>query len=155
MEPNRIGRVLGITTRLAAGKIREQAAKVGQPTGPGAAAGVRATGVDASATRTRMAGMGQSAGQAVADGGRRWMRGAGRFGSAMVKPVARAGSILVLQVTGLFFGIFAVFFLSHTLRTWRATRWHGRHAAVYLGLGLLFTWFTASSFWRAKRKQRG
>ena len=91
----------------------------------------------------------------MADGGRRLLRGAGRFGSAMAKPLAHAGGILVLQITGVFFGIFAAFFLSHAWQTGRATRWHDRHAEVYLGLGLLFVWFTVSSFWRAKRKQRG
>lgn len=155
MEPNRIGRVLGITTRLAAGKIREQAAKVGQTAGPSGTTGVGAAGVGPSTSQSRMAGTGQAAGAAVADGGRRLMRGAGRFGSAMVKPVARAGSILVLQITGLFFGIFAVFFLMHTWQMWHMTRWHDRHAQVYLGLGLLFMWFAVSSFWRARRKQRG
>jgi hypothetical protein len=73
----------------------------------------------------------------------------------MAKPLAHAGGILVLQVTGVLFGIFAAFFLSHAWQTGRATRWHDRHAEVYLGLGLLFVWFTVSSFWRAKRKQRG
>jgi hypothetical protein len=176
MEPNRIGRVLGIGARLAAGKIREQAAKVGQAAEPGtgasgSAAANQPAGQTAeksgpaeqvrpavrAASGVRPAARVNSArpATAVADGGRRLMQGAGRFGSAMVKPLAHAGNNLMLQVTGIFFGIFAVFFLSHTWQTWRATRWHDRHAAVYLGLGLLFTWFTVSSFWRAKRKQRG
>jgi hypothetical protein len=170
MEPNRIGRVLGITARVAAGKIREQAAKVGQPAVPGplttgGSAASQAGGRPAEPVRpevraTASARPAQRVDPArpattVADGGKRLMRGAGRFGSAMVKPVVHAGSILMLQITGVFFAIFAVFFLNHAWQTWRATRWHDRHAQVYLGLGLVFLWFTVSSFWRARRKQRG
>jgi hypothetical protein len=73
----------------------------------------------------------------------------------MLQPVTRAGGILVLQISGVFFSLFAVFFLSHTWQTWRAAGWRDRHTEMYAGMMLLFGWFAISSFWRAKRKERG
>jgi hypothetical protein len=159
MQPNRLGRILGIGTRIAAEKIRDRAAQAGQaapaPNRPAVEVGAppmlvgrKALGVAAQILNPRPEA-------AIADGGRRLARGAGRFGGAMLQPVARAGGILTLQISGVFFALFALFFLSHTWQTWRAAGWHDRHTEVYAALTLLFGWFTVSSFWRAKRKERG
>jgi hypothetical protein len=156
MQPKKLGQVLGISARVAAKTIRERAAQaqaasaaspVKAPATP-AAAQVRAASRDAGAAASQAAA-------AAADGGRRLARGAGRFGAAMVGPFARAGSILALQITGVFFAIFAVFFLSHAWQTVRAAGWHDRHGQVYAGLAVVFVWFTVSSFWRARKKGRG
>jgi hypothetical protein len=159
MQPKKLGQVLGITARVAAKTIRERAAQAqaasaahaakasGATTTP-AAAQVRAASRDAGAAASQAAA-------AAADGGRRLARGAGRFGAAMVGPFARAGSILALQITGVFFAVFAIFFLSHAWQTVRAVGWHDRHGQVYAGLALVFVWFTVSSFWRARRKTKG
>lgn len=96
----------------------------------------------------------KSAGAAAADGGRRLARGAGRFGAAMLQPVARAGSILWLQISGVFFAIFGLFFLSHAWQAHRTLGWHDAHTRVYAGLGVAFAWFTVTSFWRAKQRER-
>jgi hypothetical protein len=155
MQPKKLGQVLGISARVAAKTIRERAAQaqvatVTRGSGPAASAAganVAATSRDAGAAASRAAAQ-------AAQSGRRLARGAGRFGAAMLGPFARAGSILGLQITGVFFAIFALFFLSHAAQTLRAAGWHDRHGQVYLGLGLVFAWFTVSSFWRARRKGR-
>lgn len=173
MQPEKLGKVLGIGARVAAKTIRDRAVQAQAASGAKAAA----TAAGASATRapaappakssardgSRSAGVaarptgrnaGTTASQAAAQGGKRLARGAGRFGAAMVGPFARAGGILALQVTGVFFGLFGAFFLSHAAQTLHAAGRHDRHGQVYLGLGLVFAWFTVSSFWRARQKSK-
>lgn len=152
MQPKKLGQVLGISARVAAKTIRERAAQA-QAAGPAKTTGTAALAANAEVKPSLDAGA--TAAQAAAkatEGGRRLARGAGRFGSAMVGPFARAGGILALQITGVFFAIFALFFLSHGAQTIRAAGWHDRHGQVYAGLGLVFAWFTVSSFWRARKK---
>jgi hypothetical protein len=72
----------------------------------------------------------------------------------MLQPVARAGNILWLQISGVFFAIFALFFLNHTWQAHRTLGWHDGHTRVYAALGVAFTWFAVSSFWRARRKEQ-
>jgi hypothetical protein len=152
MEPNRLGRVLGISARIAAKKIGERTAQAGQsvPSPAAAQAAGRAAAAQIGATRKEA----EQAARGAADSGRRLARGAGRFSSALVKPFAHAGGILALEVFGVFFAVFAFSFLAHAWQAAKVTGWHERHAEAYLGVGLLFLWFAVSSFWRAKRKQR-
>lgn len=154
MEPNRLGRVLGIGARVAAKTIRERAAQAGQAAPAGSGARPAAAGTRSSAGPEKRMQSAAAAGAAAADGGRRLARGAGRFGSAMLQPVARASSILALQISGVFFAIFALFFLNHTWQAHRTLGWHDGHTRVYAALGIAFTWFAVSSFWRARRKEQ-
>jgi hypothetical protein len=166
MEPNRVGRILGISARVAARTIRERAAQA-----PGAATPNRAqppasavaaaggTGRPAMSAEARSAprapgAIAAEAATKAAVNGKNLARGAGRFGATMLRPFAHAGGILALQITGVFFALFALFFLSHAWQTVRAAGWHDRHGQVYLGLGLVFAWFTVSSFWRARKRGR-
>jgi hypothetical protein len=158
MQPKKLGQVLGISARVAAKTIRERAA---QAQAASADSGSKVAGKQAPATgaavrpATREAGVvaAQAAANA-AESGKKLARGAGRLGATMLKPVARAGGILALQITGVFFALFALFFLSHGAQTIRSAGWHDRHGQVYVGLGLVFAWFTVSSFWRARQKGR-
>ena len=156
MQPEKVGRVLGIGARVAAKTIRERAAQAqaasAKPSGERGAGSQEPAVRDAS--REARAAASQAA-SAAAVSGKKLARGAGRFGAAMVGPFARAGNILALQITGVFFALFGLFFLSHAAQTIRAVGWHDRHGQVYLGLGLVFAWFTVSSFWRARKKARG
>lgn len=151
MEPNRLGRALGVGARIAAKKIGERAAQAGEklPT-PAAAQNSprRAAQIGVSRDEAR------AAARVAADSGRRLARGAGRFTSTLMRPFAHAGGILALEIFGVFFAVFAFSFLAHAWQAARVTGWHERHAAVLLGVGLVFLWFAVSSFWRAKRKQR-
>jgi len=156
MEPNRLGRVLGVSARIAAKKIGERTAQAGQsvPSAAAAQAAGRAAGRAAAAQIGATRKEAEQAARGAADSGRRLARGAGRFSSALVKPFAHAGGILALEVFGVFFAVFAFSFLAHAWQAAKVTGWHERHAEAYLGVGLLFLWFAVSSFWRAKRKQR-
>ena len=90
-----------------------------------------------------------------AQGGRRLARGAGRFGATLVRPFAHATGVLTLEITGVFFALFTLFFVEHAWQVYTKARWRDGHFAIYAALAALFAWFAVSSFWRAKRKQRG
>ena len=91
---------------------------------------------------------------ALAEGSRRFARGAGRFGASMWKPFAHATGLLGLQITGLLFAFFALGFGAKSWQLYRDTGWRDHHLPLYLGFAALFLWFAVSSFWRASRKQR-
>ena len=152
MEPNRLGRVLGVSARIAAKKIGEASAQAAQKAEQAPAS--RPVSSQPAAQLGARQDQARAAGQAAVDSGRRLARGAGRAGSALFRPFAHAGGILALQVFGVFFAVFAFSFLVHAWQASRITGWHEKHAATFLGVGLVFLWFAVSSFWRAKRKER-
>ncbi len=86
--------------------------------------------------------------------------GTRRFGQATWSPIARLSGVLWLEFTGVFFGIFA---LSAATGAWRLRTAFERtppgdparaHLVLLLAVALLFTWFCASSFVRARRRGR-
>ena len=159
MDPERagrVGRILGVGTRIAVRKLREGAVRAGAAADRSVAAGHAAAAATAAraATPARAAVSGNSAGDAISRGLGRLARGLGRFFGALLRPFAHASRLLGLQIAGIFFALFAAFFLSHAWQTLRSAGWRDRHAEVYLGLGLVFAWFTVSSFWRARPKSK-
>lgn len=164
MEPNRIGRVFGIGARVAGAKLREQAERIASapppqnPPRPANTAGVtdppRPKASSAAASSPRPAAPPRPAAANVAGSSRRLARGAGRFTSTLVRPFARATSILWHQIAGIFFALFAAFFFEHTWMLYKAHHLADRHIFVYAAFGLAFAWFAVSSFWRARRRQR-
>ena len=90
----------------------------------------------------------------MAENGRRFARGAGRFSSTLWRPFAHATGVLTLQITGSFFAIFTLVFGVHSWQLYKSAGWHDHHLPIYLGFAFLFAWFTVSSFWRASRKQK-
>lgn len=83
-------------------------------------------------------------------------RGAKAFGQALWAPFSHAGSILWLEITGMFFALFALFFAQSVYRVhaaWRQGPEH-THLLLYAVLALAFAWFSASSFTRAYRKSK-
>lgn len=82
--------------------------------------------------------------------------GARRFGEAFWGPLTRAGSTLWLEITGLFFALFALFFAQNLYRvrgSWKQGTEHG-HFLLYGLLMILFLWFSSSSFLRARRTSK-
>ncbi len=143
MRPGTLGRALGIGARLAAQRI------LPQPAPPRTADEQRA----ASKARLRKAEM---VGRQTRTVSQNVGRGSRNFGRALWNPFAHASSILWLEVTGMFFALFAVLFLQHlwTLRTsYRAGPEH-THFLVYAGFALLFLYFAGSSFVRARARSR-
>jgi hypothetical protein len=83
-------------------------------------------------------------------------RGASAFGQALLGPFTHAGSILWLEITGLFFALFTLFFVQSIYRVhgaWRQGAEHS-HLVLYCALAVLFAWFSASSFLRARSKSK-
>jgi hypothetical protein len=83
-------------------------------------------------------------------------RGAKRFGEAVWGPMAHTGSVLWLEITGLFFALFALFFAQNVykFRHNYASGPEHTHFLVYSVLTLLFGAFTCSQFYKARRKEK-
>ena len=85
------------------------------------------------------------------------LQGGRRFRQAAFSPFVRLSGVLVLEVAGVFFGIFALYGLSTVLRL--RSEWHTGmpHHRQWLGgvimLGV-FGYFCVSSFLRARRRER-
>lgn len=140
MKPQTIGRVLGIGMRVAGRIAGQRLAGSGQP-----AAGSPMTiqGVAGSAAGRAT---GRTAGRATGS----LARGVGGF----LRPFGRVGSILLLEVVGVFFFIFVLVFGNWAWRL-RAQAVHGpEHTKflLYAGMMLVFVYLSISSFWRARRK---
>ncbi|TCK71518.1 hypothetical protein [Acidipila rosea] len=130
MQPDTFGRKVGIGLRVAGRLLRSRAG-------------------DAAVAARRDAPVYLERGRAVAKGSR-------KLGSSLWQPVAHAGSVLWLEVTGLFFALFALFFLQNLYRlrdAWRTGAEH-QHFVLYVIFAVLFAYFSASSFYRARRRKR-
>jgi hypothetical protein len=144
MEPKKVGRVLGIGVRVASKMVRERVAEASAAGPPPAAAVPRpapAPRVSAPnpVNRTAMA-----------------KKGAKAFGSALLGPFTHAGGVLWLEITGLFFALFALFFVQSIYRvhaSWKQGPEH-LHLLLYVLLAAGFGWFSFSSFARAHRKSK-
>ncbi len=146
MEPKKVGRTLGIGVRVASNMLRErvQRATAAHPA-PAEAGNGR---VGASARPPASIKIDSKVASAK--------RGAKAFGRGFLGPFTHAGSILWLEITGLFFALFAVFFVQSVYRVrgaWRQGPEH-THLLLYVVLAVGFAWFSVSSFSRAYRKSR-
>jgi len=84
-------------------------------------------------------------------------RGSKRFGEALWGPFVRLSGVLWLEVSGVFFGIFALFALGAVIRL--RGQWHAGSAERQQLLGsvamlALFGYFCVSNFVRARRRER-
>jgi hypothetical protein len=159
MDSVRFGRVLGIGTRLAAKTV---AAAVDAATAPNPTpASNRTTPPPVS----RAAVTGERAGEQVRRAtvqakqtNRGVKQGSKRFGEAIWGPFTKAGKVLWLEFTGVFFGIFALYGLTEVWRQrmfWRdSAAHHGPHMHFVMGCLMLvvFGYFTVSSFSRARQR---
>ena len=138
MEPNTLGRKLGIGVRIASKKLIDRAAQDNPPPAPADAA--KPT----------------SSPQVYAARGKNVAKGTRKFGEAVWRPFAHASGVLWLEVTGLFFGIFALFFAINTYKLrheWAIGPDHKRFV-VYTLVTLAFGYFTFSSFYCARKKEK-
>jgi len=91
-----------------------------------------------------------------ANGAAGFANGVKRFGAAMLGPMAHTGGVLWLEITGLFFGLFALFFAQNVYK-FRQDYARGpehAHFLVYAALAILFSVFTATQFYKARRKEK-
>jgi hypothetical protein len=92
----------------------------------------------------------------LAEPARRVGQGTRRFGQAFLGPLMHVSGTLWLEITGLFFALFAIFFAQNAIKV-RADYAHGpehTHFVLYLILSLVFCWFTVSSFLKARRRSK-
>lgn len=169
VQPIKFGRALGIGVRLASNLLRERAGQVMQgndrnQTAPHAPA-PNSTSAEMNSPESPSAVYGniknirvkaRDAARASANRTRGVGYGAKRFGQAVWGPLTHASSVLWLEITGLFFALFAVFFVQNLYRVhtaWRQGAEH-THFLLYCALTLIFVWFSSSSFLRARRKNK-
>ncbi len=143
MKPEKLGRVVGTGLRVAGRVVRErqQAAQRAVAAGQQLHAQVRdetSTALRAELSRTA----------------RTASRVAGRGMGGFLRPFRRVGGILWLEVTGFFFGMFAVYFGVDVWRVRAALRQGAEHNHLLLSAGVcaIFAYLSASAFWRAGRR---
>ena len=87
-------------------------------------------------------------------------QGSRRFGKAVWQPLVKISGVLWLEITGAFFGLFALFagqaVWSHRADLRVTANNHDAHlrALVFLAMTLVFSYFCLSSFLRARRRER-
>lgn len=167
MDAVRFGRALGLGARQAAKTLttavdaatapnpaptkRPAAAKAPDGTSGPAAATPAVKAAAQTAARTIVGA--RSAQQGLKRGGK-------RFGEAVWGPFVRLSGVVWLEVSGVFFGIFALFAAAGVWRlhgAWRATVANtGPHRSFEGAVVMLavFGYFCASSFLRARRRER-
>jgi hypothetical protein len=168
MDTVRFGRVLGSGARAAAKTLVQaiDAAKADNPARIGSGDTAVAEQMPSQrsdvqpASRRAASGapyIARSAAQAVQQG-RGVRHGAKRFRDVALKPFVRLSGVVVLEVVGVFFGIFALYGFN---TMWRVhTAWHAGspNHRQFLGGALmlaLFGYFCITSFVRARRRERG
>jgi hypothetical protein len=130
MEPDRLGRKIGVGVRVASGMLRDRAVQ----------------------TADSM----QQQAPVYAERGRAVKREGKKFGQSIWGPFAHAGGVLWLEITGLFFAIFGLFFAQNAYKlryNWQTGPNHSRFL-LYVVITAVFAYFTVSSFMSASRKQK-
>jgi hypothetical protein len=141
MEPDRFGRKLGVGVRVASGMIRDRAAQAAHSMQQGAPVVRQQASVYAEQSTSR---------------GRAVTAGAKKFGQSVWGPFAHAGSVLWLEITGLFFALFGLFFAQNAYKlrnVWHTGPDHARFL-IYVAVTLAFFYFAVSSFYRARMKEK-
>jgi hypothetical protein len=90
--------------------------------------------------------------------GRGLRHGARRFRDLALKPFVRLSGVVLLEVAGVFFGIFALYGLNSMWRihtSWQAGTANYRQFAGGAAMLAIFGYFSVSSFLRARRRERG
>ena len=164
MDSVRFGRALGTGARLAAKTLvtAVDAAAVPNPSARPASSGPQPGGLPGpQAPPISITGQKAArAAQEVRGTTRGIARGTRRFGEAVWGPFARLSGVLWLELTGVFFGLFA---LSAGVGAWKLREnLHGAtanpdariHLELAAGIALLFGYFCISSFVRANRRER-
>ena len=152
MEPEKLGRTVGIGMRVASNILRDRAGRAMQGNGE---AGAQPPPVSAPAP-ARPPVPRIIVPRQAAEKTRAARSGAKKFGQAIWGPFHHASSLLWLEITGLFFALFAVFFAQNVYRVHTAWKQGGEHThfLLYVALTAIFVWFSASSFLRARKKSR-
>lgn len=147
MNPNEFGKKLGIGLRVA-GRIAQQRV---QESGSAAAAPNPGS---ANPPRYPAPVLTPQSVKQAAVRGQTITRAAGRGIGGFLRPFSKVGGLLWLEVTGFFFGLFALFFAQNI---WRARFDYAsgpQHQRFLVGVGLtlVFSYLSVTAFWRARRR---
>ncbi len=85
----------------------------------------------------------------------RWVRAGYQGARTVLQSFGRVLHLLWLQITGVFFVLFALTFASRLPRAYRgyvAGTTPQSHLLLLAGVSVMFAWFGVSSFWRARRR---
>jgi hypothetical protein len=170
MDSVRFGRALGIGARAAAKTLvtAVDAAKAPNPSAPAPAGTSANASAPSTAGKTDAATTGARLGQKAArttsqvrQTGKGVKEGSRRFGQAVWGPFVKLSGVLWLELTGVFFGIFAVFATVGAwkmLGEWRRQTAVNHDATMHLigtaAMAVVFGYFCVSSFARAGRRGR-
>lgn len=155
MEPNRFGRKLGIGVRVASRMAKERAAKASAASATPAAPPAASQTASQSNTAPRPSAPPRPK-KNYAEPARRVGEGTRRFSKAFWGPLAHVSGTLWLEITGLFFALFAAFFGQNAWKI-RASALHGPdhvHFIVATIATLIFVYFSISSFVKAEQRSR-
>ena len=161
MDSVRFGRALGFGARAAAKTLvtAVDAATAPNPSGARkAAGGPGATSVAAESTAARLGQKAAQTTQQVVLTGQGLKRGGKRFGEAVWGPFVKLSGQLWLELTGVFFGIFAAFAISNAWKMRGELRETGRnhdahvHLLVTAAMAVVFGYFCVSSFVKSSRR---
>jgi hypothetical protein len=144
MNASELGKRLGIGVRVA-GRIAQQRAQAGSKQ-PGSPAGPSPAAPRMMPNTAEIREVKQKT--------QKLTRAAGRGVGGFLRPFSRIGGILWLEITGCFFGLFALFFAQDVWRTrlnYASGPLHQRFLIAAV-LTVVFAYLSASSFWRARRK---
>jgi hypothetical protein len=160
MEPNRFGRKLGIGVRVASRMAKERAAKAASaPQAASQAVPQQSTAAPRPSTpppAPRPTKNYAEPARRVGQSSRRVGDATRRFGKAFIGPLAHVSGTLWLEITGLFFALFAAFFGQNAWKI-RASALHGpdhAHFLIATTAALIFAWFSISSFIKAEQRSR-
>lgn len=161
MDSARFGRVLGVGARVAAKTLVEavDAAAAPNPSAPRAGSqGVPES--RAAVVGQRLGEQTVRAGAQIQQTGAGIKRGGKRFGEAVWGPFVKLSGVLWLEITGVFFGIFALFAGSEA---WKmrsdihetATNHDAHvHLLAAMAMAAIFGYFCLSGFVKANRRGR-
>lgn len=168
MDTVRFGRALGFGARSAAKTLIQaiDAAQAENPSRPPAVGGCVAEEPQALRPATETRGRSATAASPslaahsaarVVQQGRGLRHGARRFRDLALKPFVRLSGVVLLEVAGVFFGIFALYGLNSMWRVHSSQAATGNYRQFAGGAAMLavFGYFSVSSFLRARRRERG
>jgi hypothetical protein len=165
MDSVRFGRALGIGARLAAKTLvtAVDAATAPNPSAAAKVAGAEAAAASGDRTKAESSGarLGEKAARTTAQvvqTGQGLKRGGRRFGEAVWGPFVKLSGQLWLEMTGVFFGIFAAFAASSAwkmrgeLRETAMNHDAHMHLLLTAAMAVVFGYFCVSSFVKANRR---